>query len=126
MDFYRKCARGTKMSQQHIEELENRIFGQLPFKAKAKDIKLIIEYAKEQAERVEELEYEVDRLNGALHYQLKQENIRNEENRKLRHKNKRYREEIDRALGEGVTTEDCNEAIDRVYGILGKVLEGEE
>lgn len=48
------------MRQQHIEEIENKIFGELPFKAKAKDIKLIIEYAKEQTKRVQELEKEIN------------------------------------------------------------------
>src|SRR5690625_4715837 len=65
MDSYRKCTRRSKMSQQHIEEIENKIFGELPFKAKAKDIKLIIEYAKEQAERAQELQAENETLPSA-------------------------------------------------------------
>lgn len=37
--------------------------------------------------------------------------------------NKRYREAIDRALREGIEIEDCNKAIDQIYGILGIELE---
>lgn len=63
----------------------------------------------EQSERVFELEEEIDRLNGALHYQLTQENIRNEVNRKLIKQNKRYREALEllakqETLGKDVKT----------------------
>lgn len=51
------------MSPKSIEELENKIFGDLPFKAKIEDIKWLIEYGKEQSERVQELE---DRYNKVL------------------------------------------------------------
>lgn len=44
----------------------------------------------------------------------------------LMKQNKRYREAIDRAIREGIEIEDCNKAIDQIYGILGKALEGEE
>ena len=39
--------------------------------------------------------------------------------------NKRYREAIERAIKEGVTIKDCDEAINHIYGILGEALEGE-
>ena len=77
------------MSQQHIEELENRIFGELPFKAKAKDIKLIIEYAKEQAERVQELEEDNENLQTLSR-------INRKESMRLHEQNKSYRKILEK------------------------------
>lgn len=44
----------------------------------------------------------------------------------FREQNNRYRESIERAINEGVTIEDCNEAVDHIYGILGEALEEAE
>ncbi len=46
-------------------------------------------------------------------------------NQKLQQQNKRYREAIEKAINEGVSIKDCNEAINHIYGILGEALEGD-
>ena len=110
--------------KERLEEIEKNLdplgYGMGGHLISVNDIYWLVKYAREQAERVEELEEEVDRLNGALHYQLSQENIRNEENRKLRYKNKRYKEALEsiKELGEwGMFT-------DKYARIAREALEG--
>ena len=114
--------------KERLEEIEKNLdplgYGMGGHLISVNDIHWLVKYARKQAERVQELEEEVDRLNRALHYQLSQENIRNEENRKLKYKNKRYREAIKECL------ERMNEGgagtRSFVYEKLIEVLEGEK
>ena len=73
------------------------------------------EYLYEQTERVTELEEE---------YQGIIDKATSERLDFLEQQNKRYREAIERALREGAYG-DCDNAIDKMYGILGEALESE-
>ena len=84
------------MSKERLEEarlmaemlrVETRLPHDFPFD--------LVDWLVEQAELVEKLEEEVDRLNGALHFQLSEENIKNERIRKLHRQNRRYLEAIE-------------------------------
>ena len=136
------------MSQQHIEEIENKIFGELPFKAKAKDIKLIIEYAKEQAERAQELQAENETLPSANQDLLHEVRVlRNKvdqskeyedfvfhhnddvdvEMRKLHEQNKRYRERADQLINYiEMTDDETDRQVHKIHVILDGLLEDAE
>lgn len=112
------------MSKERLEEIKKELeldWSDISYVVNQDDVKWLIE----QAKRVQELEEEVDRLNGALHFQLSEENIKNERIRKLHRQNRRYREAIERALGESGWGDEGN-ALYRTIGILTKALEGEE
>src|SRR5690625_3943939 len=119
MDSYRKCTRRAKMSQQHIEEIENKIFGELPFKAKAKDIKLIIEYAKEQAERVQELEKLIEKADEHAVRNGKEIMKLTDERNRIDFQNKRYRELLNKVAYEDIDFQ-------QTVNIVRKELEGKE
>lgn len=82
---------------EHIEELQDWL-ADLHQLVSSKTTQKEIEYAKK---RIDSLEF-------------------------LMEQNNRYREAIERAINEGVTIEDCNEAVDHIYGILGEALEESE
>ncbi|WP_339161762.1 hypothetical protein [Siminovitchia sp. FSL W7-1587] len=75
------------------------------------DMNWLINYAKSASKQINELK-------------INNETAR-ENSRRLRKQNKRYREAIEKAMGEGILIKNCDKAIDHMYGILGEVLEGE-
>ena len=110
--------------KERLEEIKKELeldWSDISYVVNQDDVKWLIE----QAGRVQELEEEVDRLNGALHYQLSQENIRNEENRKLKYKNKRYREAL-KNIYDLAEYDEYDNTLEQIVSEIEKTLEGHE
>ena len=79
-------------------------------------------------EQLQELEEDIDRLNRALHYQLTQENILNEKNRKLGKQNKRYREAISYVMEAKSShyNNNLDNALDDIKFTINETLKGRD
>lgn len=106
------------MSKERLEELKKKTTG--------KDYLWVIEYAKEQAERVKELEdfkRNAEQLYRYYHLSAKKSVTEKEE---LREQNKRYREAIKEAKEIAVNNNLASPACSDIEVVLSKALERED
>ena len=100
------------MSKKRLEEIKTWL--NRGFDLTEEDIEWLIE----QAGRVQELEEDLTKYRNGLEFQLLINNS-------IKKQNKRYREAIERALGESGWGDEGN-ALYRTIGILTKALEGDD
>lgn len=118
--------------KERLEELETKystltVFGEKNSteytEVDVEDLVFLIQNGFKQAELVEKLEEEVDRLNGALHFQLSEENIKNERIRKLHRQNRRYLEAIEDIKKTWKNPHNPYNQLDEIYEIIKELEE---